>query len=500
MRVTPACMLALLVLAISAPLQAWDVYRCHPFVEATADQLPHRLTVRARDIRLRGLRNDWVHGGVAIATTGEPEAICTVSLKLPPALEGRLRLRVVGFIEQKGIGYVLDPIFDDPGALELDKYKQYMRNFENIHGFPTVTATPTDPVVLWITADTRGLSAGRYTASLRVNGARGHDVVLPIRLTVLPYQLPEENPLITQGWEWIPGAPTKREGARLLREYGINACHVDKDMEAAREAGFRFFMFVFRPSWHADTPEEADECEVDERIAQIKAMIEKLDLKPDQWALYTRDEPTDKTVPGQVKWCRYIKKKWPQARFIYNPAWGGDPYNPNVTVEGTIRPLVECADVWLPYSWWVTTSIRKGGLELMKSTGKPVWFYEILSFKYNRRPTVGRDMLRTLAWVAAKYRLQGASWYSLNATDWPWSPDPKNTGHGCIYGTIPGRGLEALRQGIQEHKRISELRRLGVPEETIQRFADRALSAKRVRDIDRVRREMDEMLLDLAGG
>ena len=103
-----------------------------------------------------------------------------------------------------------------------------------------------------------------------------------------------------------------------------------------------------------------------------------------------------------------------------------------------------------------------------------------------------------LAWIAWRHGLQGASWYSLNACDWPWSNDPKNTGHGCIYGTIPGRGLEALRQGIQEYKRLHELRRLTVDEAVLDGFANRALTARHVGDIDRVRREMDDLLLDRA--
>ena len=113
---------------------------------------------------------------------------------------------------------------------------------------------------------------------------------------------------------------------------------------------------------------------------------------------------------------------------------------------------------------------------------------------YTRRPAVGREMMRTLAWVAWQHGLQGASWYSLNATDSPWSDEPQNTGHGCIYGTIPGRGLEALRQGVHEYKRISELKRLGVDDATLDALTDRVFAARRVQDIDRVRREMDSML------
>lgn len=487
---------ALVVLSCAVVADAWQVHRLHPFVEATADQLPQQLGPIARQLTLSGLQNDWIHEGLAISAAGQDPATVTLSLTGSEHLREHVRMRVVGFVEQKDLGYVLDPIFEDPKVLKLERFKGYMRNFESIYEFPRVTATRRDPVAIWITADTRGMAPGRYTGSILAEGADGKTAETALSLLVKPYELPEENPLVTFGWQWIPAAPTKVDGARLLLEYGINACHVD--MEPAREAGFKFFIFTFRPSWRNASVEQAEEAEVDKAIADIRATIERLKLQPHQWALYTKDEPSDATVPAQVEWCKYIKQKWPEARFLYNPAWGGDPHDPNVTIEGTIRPLLDCADIWLPYSWWVTTSVRKGGLALMKSTGKPVWFYEILSHKYARRPTVGRDMLRTLAWIAWRHRLQGASWYSLNACDWPWSNDPKNSGHGCIYGTIPGRGLEALRQGIQEYKRLHELRRLAVDEAVLDGFADRALTARHVGDIDRVRREMDDLLLDRA--
>ncbi len=490
--------LVLAALTWVSTAHAWQVHRLHPFVEATADQLPARLGPVARQLTLTGLQNDWMHEGLAIATTGEEQATVTLNLTGSTDLRNHVRLRVVGFIEQKDVGYVLNPIFDEPKVLELDNFKGYMRNFENIYEFPTVTATPRDPVAIWLTADTRGMQAGRYAGSIVAQGPDGNSVELPLWLVVKPYELPEENPLITFGWEWIPGAPTRQEGARLLLEYGINACHVDGDMQAARAAGFRFFFFVFGPSWRVP-PEEADEEEVDNRIAAIRATIKRLKLQPHEWALYTIDEPTDEKVPNQIAWCKYIKQKWPEARFVFNPGWGPGPTNEWCSIEGTVEPLLEYANIWLPYSWWLWDDKAPRSIELMRQHGEQVWFYEIMSHKYTRRPTVGRDMLRTLPWVAWKYKLQGASWYALNACDWPWSNDPQKTGHGCIYGAIPGRGLEALHQGVQEYKLLYELKRLGVDEVILDGFAERTLGARRVADIDRVRREMDDLLLERAG-
>lgn len=482
----------------------WQVHRIHPFVEATADELPQHLGSTAVTISLTGLQNDWIHQAIAVASTGQNAATVTLSLQGPPEILRHVRLRVVGFIKQDGLGYVLDPIFDKPGALDLERHRQYMRNFQNIHAFPTVTATPQDPVVVWITADTRGVPAGRYAGSLRVKGP-DRTAELPLELTVRAYALPEDNPLLVWGTHWLPSAPARADGARLLLEYGINVCHGDaaeqemKNMEISHAAGFKFFLFVFAPSWKGAGPDETDLAAADRRIAEIKAFVEKLRLQPRRWAFYLIDEPTDRQVPEIVKWCAYIRKKWPEARFFFDLGWTGSfPHNAGNTVEGTIKPLLPYTSVWLAYSAWFTDDQSSVSIPLMRQHGEQVWFYECLDFKYGRRPSVGRDWYRTAAWTAARYKLQGIAWYSLNA--YPSSPwESKGAEAGCIYDTIPARSLEALRQGIQEYKRIYALREMGVAEATIQGWIDRALGARSVRDIDAVRLEMDDEIVKRVG-
>ena len=200
-------------------------------------------------------------------------------------------------------------------------------------------------------------------------------------------------------------------------------------------------------------------------------------------------------MPKLVKWCEYIRHKWPEARFFFDLGWTGSfPHNKQNTVEGTVKPLLPYTSVWLAYSAWLSDDQSSVSIPLMKQHGEQVWFYECLDFKYGRRPSVGRDWYRMAAWTAARNRLQGLAWYALNAyQSSPW--DSKGKEAGCIYDTIPTRGLEALRQGIQEYKRIHELRRRGVAEATLQRLIERGLNARSVSKIDEVRREMDDMLV-----
>lgn len=494
------CVLSLAIVRSSYSASGdWQIYNVHPFIEATADQLPQHLQTVARGISLTGLQNDWIHQSIAIAAKGPDIETVTVTLQGPPEISNHVRLRVVGFIKQDQVGYILDPIFDNPKQLDPSTYRQYMRNFENIHEFPTVTATQRDPVVIWITADTRHIQPGRYKGSITVEGG-GRTVAIPLRLTVRPYAIPVENPLIVWGTQHLPSAPTREDGARLLLDYGINCCHGDageqdvKAMEIALAAGFRFALFVFGPSWHGGSPEEADLAAADRRIAQVKAFVERNHLKPNQWGFYLMDEPTDRSAPNLVKWCEYIRKQWPEARFWFDLGWGPGPRNEWSTVDGTVKPLLPYTSVWLAYTCWLSDDVSLVSIPLMKRNADGVWFYECLDRRYSWRPTVGRDWYRTAPWTAAKYKLQGLAWWNLNEYQQsPW--DSKGAEAGLIYDNIPSRGLEALRQGFQEYKRVYELRRHGVDEAKINDFIDRAMNAKQVGDIDEVRKEMDDMLV-----
>jgi hypothetical protein len=498
MRYLAALTLVGCSVSLSTPAHAWQVYRIHPFIECTADELPGRLTDISGNFPMVGLQNDWIHRAIAIAVTDEESVTVKLSLAGDPEACKHIRLRPVGFVKQKDLGYVMDPIFDRPRDISLDQ-KAYVRNLANIYDFPTVTLTRQDPVVVWVTADTRGMAPGRYYATIVMEGPEQSVREEHISLLVRPYALPLENPLITGGWQWMGKQDPKL--ARVYHEYGINLTHIDEDMEVARKEGFRFFLFVFGPSWYGKAPAEVPEAEVEARIAAVKAMVARLKLKPGEWALYPIDEPNDKSVPNQVAWAKLIRSKWPEARFMYNPGWGPGPRNEWGSVDGTVKPLLDYATVWLPYSAWLWDDVSAQSIPLMKQHAEQVWFYEIAGFTANRQRSVGRGPLRTLGWMAWRYGLQGASFYSANAyTVNAWSDCSAAEEYGCFYNEIPARSAEALREGIQEYKRLAELKRLGVAQARLDEFADRALRARSVQALERVRWEMDELLLKTVAG
>ncbi|MEA3402360.1 MAG: hypothetical protein U9R79_14075 [Armatimonadota bacterium] len=473
----------------------WEVYRTHPFVEATADELPGHLREPARSVRIATVQNDWAHAALGIKLDpGAESATVTVGLDAEPAVAEHLQLRVAGFVNQKKLGHSIDPIFDNPGSLDL-KLQKHVRNLGNIHDFPTVTVTQRDPVLLWITLDTRHMAPGRYAGEVVFSGREGATRSVPLRIEVGEYELPVENPLYTWGWQY------GHDWVDDYYDYGINVVHINKDMERAREVGYRFFAIRFNPAWKSADPAEFDQDDARQQLAKIQQIVADLELRPEEWAIYMKDEPNDRSAPGQAKWCEWILQRWPEARFLLNPGWGPGPTNEWGSIEGTVEPLAPYADVWLPYSHWLWDDAAPRSVELMRDSADSVWFYEIMGSSYARRPGVGRGLHRRLAWTAWRYDLEGACWYSLNAyVTNMWSDNSETEEYACTYGTIPGRGLEAVRQGIQEYKRLYEMRRLGVPEAETDAFCQRLFDADSVMELTRIRRQMDRRLLQAAEG
>lgn len=487
----------------------WKVYRLHPFVESTADQLSQHFVTAATKLTFYGLQNDWVHESIAIVATGQKSVTVTIDIEGPKSVINAIEIRAVGFIKQKDLGYVLDPILKPlTGGIPSNPWR-CLRNFEGIRYLPKVTATAIDPVVIWITVRTHGLSPGHHRAILKITDQEGQGREVLMSIIVGDYKLPTENPLYGYGWQWAPEGAEGIAWLSYFKEYGINVTHITANFDEAKEAGYKFFLFVFGPSWAGKSFEEVPLDEVKKALEKIRADINRLQLKPQQWAVVLYDEPGDQVMPKVVTWANRLREMWPEIRFWSTVPWGPRPEMVNkwATVEGTFKPLAKILDFWCPYSFNLWDEEADQHLSIMRASGKPIWFYDIWGMSASRRPQVGRQMLRLGPWIAWKYRLQGFAWYALNeySDDDPWSDQSASECYACVYPPaggyqvpVPSRGFEAVRQGFQEYKRLYELHRLGVEESRLDAFAERVIRAKSVQEIDQVRMEMDELLLRIA--
>lgn len=475
----------------------WKVYQVHPWIEADAQTLPARLTEPLDEITLSGPRNDWLTGAAAIAA--DADSIVTVSLEEPEALRGRIQLRVVGQVrERHNKRIVWDPLISKE---DLPDYAKKAYNYQQIKDFPKLNITPKVPAFLWLTVDLRNIRSGQYTGALQFKDPDSNTVRIPLNINVTNAELPIESPLFGIAWNWLKGP----EMARDFAEHGINVAF--RNHEDAWKSGASYLLVQFHSSFHRDPIDEAKKQEVKKELDEVWAMIDRLKVPRDHWGLYLSDETNDKDAETDAAYAKLVKKLRPDTPIWNNPSWGqkADSHQNWTTVEGTLKKVAPYTDVWCPYSWhlWDNT----GALEYMKSTRKPTWFYEIWETAASRRPAVGKEVLRKGPWIAWKYRLQGFGVFSANDTSNDcWDDlDPDVKGYPNYSFTYPGangvmssRGYEAIRQGVQEYKRLYTLKKLGANPAVLDAWMELALDPKGVETYDSIREQMDKLLVKLS--
>jgi hypothetical protein len=290
-------------------------------------------------------------------------------------------------------------------------------------------------------------------------------------------------------------------------DHGINAAWRDHEMAWKNGAGF--LLFQFDASFGRKPIDDEQIKKVKQQLDEIWALVDRLKVPRDQWAINPADEPSDKTADIDLEYAKLIKSIRPDTPLWYDPAWGklADSNQNWTTVNGTLKPLAPVASALCPYCWhlWDDT----GAIEFMRQTGKPIWSYEILPSSADRHPTVGKEALRKMPWMAWKYRLKGVGYYSANATSNDAWDDlaPGVDGYANYSFTYPGangimssRGFEAVRQGFQEYKRLYVLRKLGADLKTLDAWAEAGCSATSVESYDKLRSEMDKKLVELSKG
>lgn len=497
MAVAAGLMFGLLSLHVQGAQVDWGLYNVNPWIEADANTLPGMLKKQTNKIDLSGPRNDWLTGAIAVSAI-ENTAV-TVRLEESPKLRGRITLKVVGqLIEREHQRVIWDPL------LSTDDIKEFAKglvNFEQVKDFPLLHITPDLPAFLWITVDLRGVESGNYIARLTFRDKKGGFKAASINIEVLDAELPVKSPLHCLAWQWA-----RDDMIQDFLEHGVDVAY--RDHEKWWDKGAGFLLFQFGPTFSRKPLDDERKAEIKKELDDIYALVDKLKVPRNKWALYIADEPSDGSSKIDAQNAAYIKRLRPGTQIYTNPAWGmlADKNQNSATLDGTIKVLNQYTDIWCPYIWhmWDGSGVYK----YLKSTKKPLWFYEIYTQAANQRPSVGRDALRMLAWNAWRYDAKGIGMFSANdvANNWWRDLDPKSNGYANYSFTYPGangimssRAFEALRQGIQEHKRLFVLRSMEADSAILDVLVSKAFVAAEQKDgallIDSIRSELDKMLV-----
>ena len=491
-----------LALSVSAAMaQDARLYSLYAWCGRNADQLKPELKP-IEPLKLQGMMNDWLVGAAGVMADKPTDT--TVTLEGSSEFKAAATLKVIGEVpggEKNGKPtWWLDPVIAKPQ--KLGDLTKEVRNWDAIRDFPRLHLVSGQPVVLWLTVKTHALPAGLWKGGIVVTDGLGARSVMPIEVKVGPVKLPVDNPIMGYCYTSFR---ERRDLALMALDYGMNVCRYYDNWDMCRELGFKFFSFsipfVNNKGVNMDIE---DEQVVKEGIEPIKEIIARLKLKPAEWGIEIFDEPFDELAWAYVAWGVRLRRLWPEAQFWTNVGYSGTHHNV-ATVKDTIDPMKPYVNVWCPYIKYLEPS-SADVLKTIRATRRPVWYYSI-EYRYGRLSKGGRWM----PWVAWKYHLQGWSFYSLDnfgGTHEDGTPVNPWTENSCarIYpGNTPSLWLEALRQGVQDYKRLWLLEQKGVSRKKLDRMADPVLDFQNhlsiSMDFDKcasVRRELDQMLLERA--
>jgi len=463
------------------PVDPWLV------VNSEKTQFPEPIP---HSIKLEGFINDWLNSGAVISSDKEMDV--EVKFQGNPKLISALDLKVAGEVpaDEKGKTILrFDPLFEHPK--DVGDLKGVMRNWESIYEFPILHLKPNQSVLIWITVNTKDLSEGKWNGFLTLTKDKKIFRKLPVEVTIYPVKLPEDNPIIGHTWTVYKD---DEQLARLVRDYGINACGYYDNWDMLRKVGFRFFRFSFPLSnWHPESLKATDDS-IRYELKMIQETISRLNLKPEEWALEVFDEPCDKNAWIFIEWVKRIKNVWPEVRFYANPGYSATN-KAFATVEGVIEPLKNDVTIWCPYIEYL---YRPTFLEALKKTGKPIWYYTI---EYNhQKPLRGG---RQHPWLAWRDNLDGWAFYNL-CQDGKYNSWTDNVCARMYPNRTVSIWLEGLRQGVQDYKRVWLLEKNGFSREEIinqllQLFSNKGelpWCGAEPESYSIVRKKLDELLID----
>ena len=428
----------------------WDAKNSFGLNEFVARALEGKQDI----IKLDGFGNDWLVWGVVVDV--DEEMVLEAELEGADKLKSPIDIKVAGEVLIKNKGgdeWRFDPLFKS--CKSLGDLSKYIKNWDVIKDFPLLHLKPRNPCLLWVTVNTRDITSGKWKGAIALR--RGKKVVakMPVEVSVSPVNLPEDNPII--GYTWTHYGDDESL-AKLLHDYGLNACGYYDNWDMLKKVGFRFFKFNVPPcSWNRASLKTGDD-EVRYYLKSIQDDIKRLGLKENEWAIEIFDEPVDPNAEIFVAWMEKIKRIWPAARFFANPGYSGTN-KVFATIKGTVEPLKENVKVWCPYMAYLYQ--KSDFMSELKKTGNPIWFYTI-EYAHQKSSAGGRQ----LPWLAWRDRLDGWAFYALKeyGKDNPWTD---NVCGRMFPGSTVSIWLEGLRQGVQDYKRLWLLRQHGLSCEQI---------------------------------
>ena len=350
---------------------------------------------------------------------------------------------------------------------------------ETWKSFPDVVLKPGAQIRLWIQVKTFQQTGterticppGHFSVEIAVKEANTDKLKIAIPVKVVAATMPSE-PLV-----------------EVLTYGGVNTQdgidhHTTVTVSPDRDIGHGRFIFlnVFAATGNWDIVTEsmaskmksspADLERVGKALETYYRMTAKAGFGENQSLVEILDEPTDKTADGWVTIAKMIRQLRPDAKIVANPPAHWEVGLMPATLEGTFKKLAPYVDIWIPH---ISHLKNKKIVSFMKSTGKPIWFYNNCALQCARVESGISGTFRKMGWSTIESDLQGMGFWSAHSPngdmwdDFDTTKESNWNDAAVVFpspaGAIGTRGWEAWRETVEDvniHRMLQ--RRLTDPE------------------------------------
>ena len=325
---------------------------------------------------------------------------------------------------------------------------------------------------IWIDLRSRDLKPGIYRGTLvltPLDPAAVTELRVPVRQAVAAIESPKELPVAVFNWDY--GVTKDQADYEFLRKARVNVFHVNGGNDAKEAVnweksnlkqvldqvdanGDRGKVIFFLENWFTSAADKWNG-DLDNYYLQLAAYMKSRGYDYDQWIVHCFDEVLgDKFLNG----AKNIKRLDPQIRIFSDPP----PANAD-----QLRPFLPYLDYFCLGSWFLQEDAKNGNqaLELLRSTGKPLWIYECDS-----QPRHPLDNYRRMALNSLQRKWDGFTFWSLTGLQFRHAsitPPAGVVNYGMTYldenaVRYPSRRWALWELGVDDYALVTALREKGI--------------------------------------
>lgn len=325
---------------------------------------------------------------------------------------------------------------------------------------------------IWIDLRSRDLKPGIYRGTLvltPLDPAAVTELRVPVRQAVAAIESPKELPVAVFNWDY--GVTKDQADYEFLRKARVNVFHVNCGNDAKEAVnweksnlkqvldqvdanGDRGKVIFSLENWFTGAADKWNG-DLDNYYLQLAAYMKSRGYDYDQWIVHCFDEVLGDKFLNAAK---NIKRLDPQIRIFSDPP----PANAD-----QLRPFLPYLDYFCLGSWFLQEDAKNGNqaLELLRSTGKPLWIYECDS-----QPRHPLDNYRRMALNSLQRKWDGFTFWSLTGLQFRHAsitPPAGVVNYGMTYldenaVRYPSRRWALWELGVDDYAFVTALREKGI--------------------------------------